>query len=166
MLASGGNDNKMFVYDNRTLRSPLKKYSQHKAAIKALSWSQNSSSLLISGGGTADKTVRMWDISLINNESEEKEPSLIRSVDYGSQVCNLYWTRENEIISTHGYSQNDTRISKASSLKVESLFYGHKNRVIHFAVSQDEKYFVSGSSDSALNFWKIDRVKGFERVLR
>lgn len=42
-----------------------------------------------------------------------------------------------------------------SSFKVEKYFYGHRNRVIHFSVSGDEKFFVSGSSDSTMRFWQL-----------
>ena len=38
MLASGGNDNHLIVWDERST-NPVVKYSDHKAAVKAISWS-------------------------------------------------------------------------------------------------------------------------------
>lgn len=163
-LASGGNDNRLYIYDYRNLAHPLKQCSNHKAAVKAISWSPLSPNLLVSGGGTADKTVKLWDISLIN--SSRSSPCLIRSVDYGSQICNLRWLKSNKILSTHGYSKDDIRLSQMSSFKVERYFLGHKNRVIHFSCSDDEKYFVSGSSDSNINFWELDGEKDDEIKIR
>ena len=34
----------------------------HKGAVKALSWCSWQRNLLITGGGTSDKTMRMWNI--------------------------------------------------------------------------------------------------------
>jgi len=52
-LASGGNDNKLFIWDARN-EDPLARFSEHKAAVKAIGWNQNQRGLLASGGGTAD----------------------------------------------------------------------------------------------------------------
>lgn len=38
------------------------KFSEHNAAVKALAWSFKQHGLLASGGGTADRCLRFWDI--------------------------------------------------------------------------------------------------------
>lgn len=148
MLASGGNDNLMFVYDSRIQKYPLHMIKNHHAAVKALSWSPIHPYSVISGGGTADKTIKMWDLS-------NKAPVILKSLDTKSQVCNLYWTESNCIISTHGYSQNDSRVF-SDGLLHKSTNRGHRNRIIHFAMSTDEQYYLTGSADNILNIWKID----------
>lgn len=163
-LASGGNDNRLYIYDYRNLSSPLKQCSNHKAAVKAISWSPLSPNMLVSGGGTADKSVKLWDTNLIN--SSKSSSCLVKSIDYGSQVCNLKWLKSNRILSTHGYSKDDVRLSQMSSFKIEKYFFGHKNRVIHFSCSNDENYFVSGSSDSNINFWELDGERDDEIKIR
>lgn len=62
-LASGGNDNKLMVWSKNQNRSdmPLYKFSSHKAAVKAIAWSPHQSSLLCSGGGTADRCIKFWN---------------------------------------------------------------------------------------------------------
>lgn len=62
-LASGGNDNKLMVWSANQSRSdtPLYKFSSHKAAVKAIAWSPHQSSLLASGGGTADRCIKFWN---------------------------------------------------------------------------------------------------------
>ncbi|KAM0676639.1 hypothetical protein BDAP_002751 [Binucleata daphniae] len=154
-IASGGNDNKLFVHDLRKLEVPLFKAQKHKAAVKALFWSPNKSTLLVSGGGTADKSVKIWDMQKIGKENNIGEDALLKSLDHQSQVCNLYWTKTNEIISTHGYSRNDIRVVGAGSLELRSVYSGSVNRTIHFAVNTKETEFVCGGSDGMLNFWKI-----------
>ncbi|EEQ83064.1 hypothetical protein NCER_100153 [Vairimorpha ceranae BRL01] len=151
-LVTGGNDNKLYVYDRRNLDVPLTKCTQHKAAIKAVSWSPVSANLFVTGGGTADKTVKLWDINLINNSNSSP---LLKSVDYGSQVCNLKWLHNNQILSTHGYSKDDIRLCGVYNFNCNRQYLGHKNRVIHFSVSKDEKYFVTGSADCSIKFWEI-----------
>lgn len=164
LLASGGNDNRLYIYDYRNISHPLKQCTHHKAAVKAISWSPLSPNMLISGGGTADKTVKLWDTNLIN--SNKSASCLVKSVEYGSQICNLRWLRSNRILSTHGYSKDDIRLSRMPSLKIEKYFLGHKNRVIHFSCSNDEKYFVSGSSDTDINFWELDGERDDEIKIR
>ena len=56
-LASGGNDNKLFVWSSAAT-SPMQTYSYHVAAVKAISWSPHHHGLLASGGGTADRYIR------------------------------------------------------------------------------------------------------------
>ena len=56
MLASGGNDNKLMLWNVGHSRptEPLAKFGQHKAAVKAINWSPLKRGLLVTGGGTAD----------------------------------------------------------------------------------------------------------------
>ncbi len=81
-LASGGNDNKLLVWDIRNTGAgvgdkPLWKFHEHQAAVKAIAWSPHTSGLLASGGGTQDKTIRTWNVA--NGGS-------VNWLDTGSQV--------------------------------------------------------------------------------
>lgn len=58
-LASGGNDNQLLVWSLRK-NEPVQTYSDHNAAVKALAWSPHHHGVLVSGGGTADRTLRFW----------------------------------------------------------------------------------------------------------
>ena len=99
-LASGGNDNKLFVW-NLTNSGPVQTYTDHQAAVKAIAWSPHQHGLLASGGGTADRCVRFWN-------TLTAQP--LQCVDTGSQVCNLAWSKHsNELVSPslgyRGYTQ-------------------------------------------------------------
>lgn len=60
-LASGGNDNAVFVYDG-TSRLPFLKLEEHTAAVKAMAWSPHRRGILATGGGTADKRLKIWNV--------------------------------------------------------------------------------------------------------
>ena len=60
-LASGGNDNKLLVWNKHGATSPMQTYSDHIAAVKAIAWSPHQHGLLASGGGTADRCIKFWN---------------------------------------------------------------------------------------------------------
>lgn len=102
-LCSGGNDNKLLVW-NSHCTEPILKYCDHLAAVKAVAWSPHQHGLLVSGGGTADRTIKFRNTLT---------GSTVKSMDVGSQVCNLMFSKTmNELVSTHGYSQNEINIWK------------------------------------------------------
>ncbi|EPR79688.1 WD domain containing protein [Spraguea lophii 42_110] len=160
LIASGGNDNFIFIFDKRKVTPPLGKIAHHRAAVKALSWSQSRSNILCSGGGTADKNICIWDTNLLTSEP------LCKSVNSKSQVCNVFWTKNNQIISTHGYSKNDARIYAAPSINPLKVYLSHRTRVTQLAVSDDEKYFATAGSDSKLIIWKIHQSNIKEYLFR
>ena len=61
MLASGGNDNKLMLWQVGQSNNPLIKFGQHTAAVKAINWSPLHRGLLATGGGTADQHIRFWN---------------------------------------------------------------------------------------------------------
>ena len=59
-LASGGNDNQLFIWGGNNT-SPVIRFSDHQAAVKAIAWSPHQHGLVASGGGTADRCIRFWN---------------------------------------------------------------------------------------------------------
>lgn len=148
-LASGGNDNKLLVWSptNGDPSQPQQSYAEHQAAVKAIAWSPHHHGLLASGGGTADRTIRFW-----NTLTEQS----LQSIDTGSQVCNLAWSKyASELVSTHGYSQNQILVWKYPSLGRVAELSGHTTRVLYLAVSPDGESIVTGAGDETLRFWKV-----------
>ena len=81
-FASGGNDNNVFVWSTR-MNKEIGKITDHSAAVKGLAWSPHKHSTLATGGGTSDKTIKIWNIS---------DMSLVHNIDSGSQVCNMMFS--------------------------------------------------------------------------
>lgn len=176
-LASGGNDNKVCIWDLRGSRRnsvagrstgmilggagstssgddvpgdmPLWKFHEHTAAVKALAWDPHIAGLLATGGGTQDKHIRFWNVS---------NGTMLNELDTGSQVCNLIWSlTSHELVSTHGFSsttaQNQICIWKYPNLNMVASLTGHTNRVLYLAMSPDGETIVTGAGDETLRFW-------------
>lgn len=146
LFASGGNDNKLFVWTPKS-RQPIFKFSQHKAAVKALAWSPHQHGLLASGGGTADRCIRFWNAH---------QGKLVKTVDTGSQVCNLLFSKNvNELVSTHGYTKNQIHLWSYPHMNKIVTLTGHSYRVLYLAMSPDGKTIVTGAGDETLRFWNL-----------
>lgn len=157
-LASGGNDNCMCLWDSNKSggtgsssssghTAPRQKLLQHKAAVKALAWCPWERHLLASGGGTADRTIKFW---------HSASGKLLNSVNTGSQVCGLVWSKtERELLSSHGFSQNELCLWKYPTMTRVREFTGHTARVLHLAMSPDGSSVVSAAADETLRFWNV-----------
>lgn len=67
----------------------------------------------------------------------------------GSQVCNLSWSKNvNEIVSTHGYSQNQIIVWRYPAMAKLATLTGHTLRVLYLAVSPDGQTIVTGAGAS------------------
>ena len=145
-LASGGNDNKIYIWDGLNTE-PLHQFNEHTAAVKAIAWSPHQRGILASGGGTADKTIKTWNTLT---------GTLQNNVHTGSQVCNLLWLKNsNEIVSTHGYSKNQVVVWKYPSMQQIALLTGHTYRVLYLSLSPDGETIVTGAGDETLRFWNV-----------
>ncbi|GFS33275.1 FIZZY-related 2 [Actinidia rufa] len=145
-LASGGNDNRLFVWNQHSTQ-PVLKYCEHTAAVKAIAWSPHLHGLLASGGGTADRCIRFWNTTTNTHLS---------CMDTGSQVCNLVWSKNvNELVSTHGYSQNQIIVWRYPTMSKLATLTGHTYRVLYLAISPDGQTIVTGAGDENLRFWNV-----------
>lgn len=145
-LSSGGNDNKLFLWSIKS-RSEVTKFTSHCAAVKAMAWSPHQHNLLVSGGGTADRTIRFWNTQTLTQEDV---------IDTGSQVCNLLFSKNvNELVSTHGYSLNQINVWKLPKMQKISTLIGHTYRVLYLAGSPCGQTIVTGAGDETLRFWNV-----------
>jgi len=114
--------------------------------VKALAWCPFQSNLLASGGGTADRCIKFWN---------SNTGAVLNSIDTHSQVCALQWNpHERELLSSHGYSQNQLCLWKYPTMVKMAEFNGHSARVLHMATSPDGTSVVSAAADETLRFWR------------
>ncbi|KAG8003682.1 Fizzy-related protein-like protein, partial [Nibea albiflora] len=141
-----GHRQELLVWNHSSL-SPVQTYMDHLAAVKAIAWSPHQHGLLASGGGTADRCIRFWN-------TLTSQP--LQCMDTGSQVCNLAWSKHaNELVSTHGYSQNQILVWKYPALTQVAKLTGHSYRVLYLAMSPDGEAIVTGAGDETLRFWNV-----------
>lgn len=148
-LASGGNDNKLCLWDAATSSTSSARHTltDHQAAVKALAWSPHERNLLATGGGTADRCIKFWN---------GQTGALLNSIDTGSQVCALQWNPyEKELLSSHGFARNQLCLWKYPTMAKIKEFEGHTSRVLHMACSPDGSTVVSAAADETLRFWNI-----------
>ena len=145
-LASGGDDNLLMIWDVRK-EEPERKFSSHTSAIKAIDWSTYKYGYLISGGGTRDMTLKLWNI---NNMT------LVDSINTSSQICNIAFSKiSHEFITTHGYVNNYIYVWDSRNMTIKATLKGHKQRVVYMSLSPDSRKIVTGAGDETLRFWKV-----------
>ena len=166
LLASGGNDNIAYIWDIRNLKNnifnflldensvnpyEIKPYSinnLHQAAVKAMNWCPWKRHVLATGGGSKDKSIKIYSCDC---------NKLIKNINTDSQVCSLVWNeKEKEIISSHGYNKNQIIVWNFEKNKKICELKGHMDRVLYMTKSPDERFICSGSGDETLRFWKIN----------
>jgi cell division cycle protein 20 (cofactor of APC complex) len=155
LLATGGNDNVVKVWDRRTTTAKMQK-ERHRAAVRALSWSPLNSSLLATGGGTMDKMIHFWNVT---------QGTRLQSIQTDSQITALHWSqRYKEIVSCHGTvstegcSPSYINIWSYPSLEKLESFEAHESRTLHSALSPDGQVLATCSTDESLKFWRIFEV--------
>lgn len=129
-LASGGNDSLLHIWSlamssSNSSNQWLHRFDNHTSAVKALSWCPFQSNLLASGGGIGNQCMKFWNTNT---------GACLNSVNTGSQICSLLWsTREREILSGHGFNDNQLTLWKYPSMVQVAEVYGHTSRVLSMA---------------------------------
>ncbi|KAI7858334.1 WD40-repeat-containing domain protein [Circinella umbellata] len=155
MLASGGNDNVVHLWDARSTKPKFTK-TNHSGAVKAIAWCPWEMNLVATGGGREDTHIHFWNSS---------HGGKVKSVYTGSQVTSLLWSRHHkEIVSTHGYPKNQLTVWGYPALNRIIDIPGHDSRILHSALSPDGQVVATAAADENLKFWRIFEHDGKELV--
>ncbi|KAJ2799107.1 WD repeat-containing protein slp1 [Coemansia guatemalensis] len=146
LLASGGNDNLVNIWDARSAVPKFTK-TQHTAAVRALAWSPWQLNLLASGGGSYDRHVHFWNTTTT---------ARLNSIDTGSQVTSIQWSSEyRELATSHGFPHNHLALWSYPALTKIVDIPAHDTRVLHTAMSPDGQTIATAACDESLKFWRI-----------
>jgi cell division cycle 20-like protein 1 (cofactor of APC complex) len=69
----------------------------------------------------------------------------------------------NELVSTHGYSQNQINVWKYPTMKKIATLTGHTFRVLYLSMSPDGQTLCTGAGDETLRFWNVFPAQKQER---
>ena len=145
-LATGGNDNLVNIWDARSLGAPKFTKTNHRAAVKALSWCPWQMNLLSTGGGSYDRHIHFWNTTT---------GSRVNSIDTGSQVTSLRWSNHyRELVSSSGFPDNSLSIWSYPTLVRNIEIPAHETRVLHSCLSPDGQMLATAAADESLKFWK------------
>ncbi|KAF2091209.1 WD40 repeat-like protein, partial [Saccharata proteae CBS 121410] len=151
MLASGGNDNLVNIWDARNLTEAKHTKTNHHAAVKALAWCPWQLNLLATGGGSNDKNIHFWNSTT---------GARLNSIDTGSQVTSLKWsTSYKEIVSTGGFPNNALSVWSYPTLVKNIEIPAHEQRILFSCLSPDGQTLATASADENLKFWKLFEKK-------
>lgn len=164
LLASGGNDNVVNIWDGRVgdvvegARGSAKWTKRnHTAAVKAIAWCPWQPSLLASGGGTNDATINVWNSTTGARLHSLKTPSQITSI--------LFAPSKKELLSTHGYPTNSIMVHAYPSMeRVAEIRDAHDSRVLFSCVSPAGDVVCTGAGDENLKFWRIWELASEEKT--
>lgn len=180
MLASGGNDNQLLLWDRRALTTG------GGGTISGSEGSLGRSGTTGSGGGggalrrstcqpvfylnqhTAAVKALCWNPAqpaLLASGGGSHDKTLrfwnaatgecVHHINTGSQICGVVWNRAGtELVTAHGYTDNQLSIWRYPSLRRIANLIGHTSRVLHLALSADGQTVVSAAGDETLRFWR------------
>lgn len=171
MLAVGQADGRLCVYHLQSKFSDQKaciEFPRHSAAVKALAWCPWKRSLLASGGGSADRMIKLWDVKSDNIITQP-----VANIDAGGQLSSILWSKDKPYqfaasvmlpfsgpsISLYGYVDcNNRAINQSISskfCKIDSIQSAHQSRILKMCISPDGRQLasLSGGQDETLKFW-------------
>ena len=170
-LISGGNDNLLCIWDinglnktkrntfninfNKFLEYPILQpkfcLTKHISAIKAINFSLYERNVIVSCGGTKDKSIKLWNYD---------NGTLIKSIYSGNQICNVFFNKyEKELITCNGYSNNQICFYKYPKMEKFYELKGHQNRILYSVISPDGCVLLTASPDETIRFWNINNIE-------
>lgn len=150
-MASGSNDNNLFIWKLGTDKPYHIFKEAHNSAIRALDWSEKKFNFLCTGGGVQDRCIKLWNCNSMK---------MIHSFQTESQICNLKFDKNSgDLVSTHGYNDNLINLWTVSNdftnITHRTSLSGHRNRALYFAASPDNKTIATGSGDETIRIWNV-----------
>jgi meiosis-specific APC/C activator protein AMA1 len=152
-LAVGSNDNYVSIWELRHTQQPGVRFRiKHKSAVKALAFCPWAPSLLATGGGTYDKTIRFW---------HSQSGTLIKSRNLHGQITGIIWSEHyRQLAVAIGFGKRE----KSSYMGIYSFpelqLIAHVPhipgvRALSAAPSCDKTSIVIASSDQTVRFYQI-----------
>jgi WD40 repeat protein len=147
-VLAGGKDNKISMWDiGKMPPAMIKTFEGHKGQIKSIDVSSDGKYV---ASGSADCTVRIWDLFSANMVFELKEHNKeVNSVRFSPDGKTLASGGEDGIINLWDVDKGSIIISRT----------GHKGRIRDIVYSSDGKLLASCGDDKMINIWQVPDLK-------
>lgn len=152
LLVSGGLDRAITTWNletntMRSLYSDAGSSYSHLDFIFSAAFTSNGEILAT---GSADKTIKIWDIPRwVSTRTLKGHLDTIWSIAIGS----------NDQILVSGSADKTIRIWRLNSWDEPRILTGHSNWVTSVAISPNGKLLASGSGDTTIKLWSLDTGK-------
>lgn len=174
-VISGGNDDICNIYDIR--KNKIIKKINHNAAVKGIAINENENYLL-TGGGTNDKKIKLFDLKKFSLISEKKTDSQITGIEfindrycitsfgYNENMMGLYHLNFDKIIQDsltpmklYNYFNYDSYDKNMVDIFEEQYFFEpHIKRILYSAKDRYNNYMSTVSNDGILKIWNIEKI--------
>lgn len=157
-LASGGNDNKVFIWeglDDRWLHRWGEQEGGHRAAVKAVAWSPHQRGLLATGGGTADRCIKFWNTVSTAQHSANAALTATHSTRQSLDLTST--TSPPPLSMLNQFGEETERPNNPHLLRTHDT----GSQVCNLIFSQLTSELVSthGFSQHAINIWKYPSMQ-------
>jgi WD40 repeat protein/serine/threonine protein kinase len=144
MLASGGSDNTIMLWDTETRRRIGNPLIGHQNAINSLAFSPDGRILV---SGSLDKTIRVWDIS---TGHEATDP-----LQLDSEVWSITFGPDGSLFASGDRNGNIRLWNTRTYEPFGRPLTGHNDTVYSLAFSPDGTLLASASGDSTVRLWDM-----------
>jgi WD40 repeat protein/energy-coupling factor transporter ATP-binding protein EcfA2 len=141
LLATGGGDKAITVWDVATGSSYLLTVLQNSDAILSLAFSPDAKTLAI---GTNKTTVVLWDLDT------KKEVGALKG--HTDAVTSIAFSKDGSVIAT-GSADTTAKLWDAHDYKCFATFQGHSQRVLSLSFFTEGKRLATASEDGSVKLW-------------
>ena len=146
ILASGGGDNNVILWDLKTGRR-MRTIAAHKAAVNAIAFSRDGQTL---ASGSDDKTVRLWNV---------KTGSRLRTLSgHAGGVNAIALSRDGKTLAS-GSQDKTVRLWNLGTGEVRRIITGHGGPVNAVAFSPNGQIVASASTDNTIRLSNVQDGK-------
>lgn len=154
MLATGNNSNDVRIFDIARIAEDSLFHYSHQSGVKALQWNPERPSLLMSGGGTSDQTLKLFDAV--------KGKQLFEQY-VGSQICSMTWLDKNYFVLGLGYNVDGNNLQywryfhDSRKMEKRAQNASQEGRILNLAMDPTSSKFCTSSDRETLYFWEPTR---------
>ena len=146
ILASGGSDNNLILWDLKTGRR-MRTILAHKAAVNTIAFSNDGQTI---ASGSDDKTVRLWNVTTGSR--------LLTLIGHAGAVNAIALSRDGQTLASGGEDKT-VRLWNLGTGEVRRIITGHAGPVNAVAFSPNGQVVATASSDNTIRLSNVQDGK-------